>query len=91
MGTARGSRALPGTVAVTLDKPLQVWGSGEQEEGEEIAMGDLRRRHSTAGGWMALAQKQEWSERALMALAEPREALGRLCPLLPPGCLSDVL
>ncbi|RLW08914.1 hypothetical protein DV515_00003078 [Chloebia gouldiae] len=30
VGTAGGSQALPGTVTVTLDKPVQMWGSREQ-------------------------------------------------------------
>lgn len=44
-----------------------------------------------AVGWLVVAQNQDQAERALLALAEPREGEGRLCTLIPPGALSGSL
>ena len=46
---------------------------------------------STAAGWLVPAQNQDWAERALLTLAEPREGEGRLCTLISPGALSGSL
>lgn len=43
------------------------------------------------GGTALLGVAGTGTEAGLMALAEPREGLGGFYPLIPPGCLSDVL